>query len=463
MSERPALAVALDLGSTRLKLAALDADGGLRVLEALDAPRVREVGLQCEFDAEELHAATEVLLGRALAECGPGAALGVASQRSSFAVWNGADASLVRPQVISWRDRRALAWCERQASRAGWIEALTGLRLSPHYLGPKLAHLAGEGLFAQHAGEDLRIGTLESFLAARRRPHGERHVTDASMAARTLLFDPRRGEWSREALEWVGAPRSALADVTGTHGRALELGGGLVLRASISDQASAFLASARPGGGELLVNLGTGGFVLRESATFAPLQGYLCGPLLASKSCAPRFALEGTINAGAAVLAGLPGPTPPPSESDPTPELYCAPDVDGIGAPHWRAGLTTTYSRDAASISPSDRRRAFLEGLCFRVREIADDLDPDRRARVALAGGLSNEPFVAPALAAVLGREVERLEEGEATLLGVARLAAGLDPFANPARASVAPAGAWLREKYARWRAWRDAWLSGAR
>jgi glycerol kinase len=451
-------ALALDVGSTRLKLAALDEAGALSVISSEAAPQVREDGLECDFDAEELDAAIARLFDSAGAPTTPPLPLGLACQRSSFLAWDGeSGAPLTR--AISWRDRRAQPWCDEQRSRAAWYEGFSGLRLSPHYLGPKLAVLARAGFFREHAGRDVRVGTLDSFLIARRRPRAERHTIDASMAARTLLFDVRAGDWSAEALEHVGVPRRVLPDLRASCGRDELLSSSQRVSAALSDQAAAFLAVAAPGAEDVLVNLGTGGFVLREVERFEPRAGYLCGPLLASAGAPTRWALEGTLNAGATGLEAIGGGGEPPQAHDATPDLFCAPE-NGVGAPHWRAELAPAYSRDVSALSPATRRRAFLEGLVFRVLELVDALDPARRAHIRLSGGVARDPFVAPALASLLGRDLEQLDDHESTLLGAARLAAGLAPYADPRRRRVSPSGGdWLRAKYERWLEWRADYL----
>jgi glycerol kinase len=147
-------------------------------------------------------------------------------------------------------------------------------------------------------------------------------------------------------------------------------------------------------------------------------------------------------------------------ESNPTPDAFCIPDSAGIGAPHWRADLGPVFSSRALALAPAERRRVVLEGIVFRVCEIVDGLgQPSPIERLLLAGGLAHEPFLGPALAAASGRPVARLAEEEATLLGAARLAAGL-PFSAPASRPVAPAGAYLAAKYRRWRAWRGTVLA---
>jgi glycerol kinase len=440
------LAAALDLGSTRVKLAVLREGGALEVLGSEPFPSRELDSLRTEIDVLELQRIAE----RLLALAPPDLPLGIASQRSSFVVFDRKTALPLAP-ALSWRDRRAAAWCEAHPELDRLARERCGLLLSPHYAAPKLATLleADAELRVRCSGGDALFGTLETFLLSRWSSSRE-HATDATMAARTLLYDPAAQRWDPESLASFGVPASMLPNVLATSGRSHEFQGGRRLTATISDQASGLLAVARPD--EMLVNLGTGAFVLRATSEFAPRPGYLCGPTCASAS-RRSFALEGTINGGAAVLDRLGATCGELAES---PDLFCMPDDNGWGAPHWLPRRGLEFSRTDAT--PAERRRAWLEGLVFRVTEIAEAIG-DASSRVLVSGGLSREPFVAPALASVLARPVELLDESESTLLGVARLAAGLEPRAAIPRCRVEPVKslASLRSKFELWRAWLRA------
>jgi len=232
-------ALALDLGTTRVKLGVLRDDGALELLEERDAPPPRGAGALREVDALAYAAVVESALGAFAAP--RGTRFGLASQRSSFLVW-GADDLVPRTPLVSWQDRRAAAWCAAHASLAPRVAELTGLPLSPHYLGPKLAVLLDERpeLRAGLADASLRVGTLETWLVAR---WGGRLETDLSMAARTLLVDVAAGDWSDELLGLFGIPGDALASVEDSAPRTLELENGLVLAASLADQGAGLIAA----------------------------------------------------------------------------------------------------------------------------------------------------------------------------------------------------------------------------
>lgn len=451
-------ALAIDLGSTNFKLAALDAGGRLSGIVAVPAPRMRGDGLIREIDAAHFDACLEPLW-KALPDNAADGPLGLVCQRSTFVIWDRTSGHALTP-VVSWQDRRAADWCGRHSGADALLRARAGLLLSPHYAGPKLATMlaADSGLADRmHAGDAL-FGNLDAWLAWRW-SGGAVHRTDLTMAARTAMVDIDTGAWSNELLDLFGVPRMALPEIVATDARPVDLTNGLNLTASIADQASGALVALDPTGDSILVNLGTGGFVLRSVPDAAiRVPGYLTAPILASQRHGDRYVLEGTINgAGPAVDAFGSGPTLVP-KSDPCPGGFAIPDMDGIGAPHWRADFGLTLSPAAEALARAgDRRRVVVEGLLFRIAEILADIGQGSRAgNVYLSGGLARAPSIAPSLAVLLGRPVQVLDEPESTLLGVARLALGLEPFAAPETARVEPseAGAYLPEKFERWKAW---------
>jgi glycerol kinase len=458
MSDSTAIAVGLDLGSTAIKAGVLDSGERLRDVRSIPAPALRGSGPIREGDACAYASAVHGLV-REMAKTVPrGTPLGMATQRSSFTVWDRRDARPQQP-LISWQDRRAADWCDRHRAIEPEIVRRTGLLLSAHYVGPKLAALQerdeeyARALRAEHGA----LGTLETLLVYRWSA-GRRHETDVTVAARTLMLDLARNAWSPELLGHFGVPERVLPTVVPTTRARLPLECGLALAATLSDQASAALAVFDPRRDTALVNLGTGAFVLRP-AERADLRipGYLLAPIFGAADGSCRYALEGTVNgAGPAVDACGPGPTELP-ESDPSPESFAVPDRSGLGSPYWRPEIGLTLSPAAERLSQEGQRRVVLEGVLFRVRQILDDLSVDSRPeRIVAGGGLTRDPAVGPALAALLERPVDLLLERESGLLGASRLAAGLPPYAHSPTRTVPPGphGRYLPKKYPAWKNW---------
>ena len=313
----PPAAIALDLGSTRFKLGSLDAEGNLEVVSTAPAPELKGGGLIREGQPEEfLRIATE-LIDQAAARW-PGHSLGLVSQRSTFTVWHPQSGQPLAP-MISWQDRGAANWCDAHVDLRESIARESGLLLSPHYLGPKLAALQQSHPEVRHAlqQDGARIGTLDAWLMWHWNQKN-RHQTDLTMAARTALVDIELGAWSPRLCQLFDVPLAALPEIRPSNSQSLILDNGLRLNASIADQASGAIAVLDPHEDVALVNFGTGAFVLSPQANARTRKaGYLTAPILSTAGESTRFVLEGTINgAGPALDKFHSGPTVLPTEDD---------------------------------------------------------------------------------------------------------------------------------------------------
>ncbi|MEE9270619.1 MAG: FGGY family carbohydrate kinase [Candidatus Krumholzibacteria bacterium] len=463
-----ARAAAIDLGSTRIKSGVLDATDELVDIRDTPAPPLAGDGLIRECEPAAYMEAASRLLAETLSHLPEDVPVGIASQRSSFLLWNAESGQPVTP-MISWQDRRAHEWCLAHARHNENLVTDTGLFLSPHYAAPKLAFLlTGDKALRQaaRAGE-LRFGTLETYLVWRLTA-GRVHVTDLTMAARTLLADPRSGRWSPRWLEAFGVAESLLPRIVPTWGRQDVLADGGVVTATVTDQAAGVIAllATEPGTGgrpDVLVNLGTGGFVTiptGDEMTFA--EGYLSGPLISGPDGEVQYTIEGTVNGIGATLSQAPPGELDSTAVDPSPGVFCSPDSSGLGAPYWRADVPFVLSRPDATLGALERRRVILEGIVFRIAGIIKALCGGAQPRsIVLSGGLLSERFIPQALASCLQHPVYVVDNKESTLLGAARLAAG-EPHASPEvhQTPVEPESAsYLPAKFPQWRVWMDDML----
>ncbi len=455
------MGIGLDLGSTGIKAARLGADGCLTHLLSVPAPALEGDDPIRQCDAGEYIQKAEYLLEQILENCSRHVPVGLSSQRSSFLLWERSSGRPVTP-LISWQDRRAADWCKRHLS--GWksLAARTGLPLSPHYAGPKLAQLLSTDTRINDAarGGSLCFGTLDTYLIWQL-TKGCIHQTDLSMGARTAMMDIRRGQWDPTLLEFFGIPPALLPDIAPGHGLSVSLPGGGRLAASCADQAASLVAAQAAVPSAMTVNLGTGGFVMVSTGTtVAHPRGYLRAPVSQSPQGNIEYALEGTINAIGPALACYAGPSPELSSDDPAPELFCLPDNAGIGAPYWQADRNLTFSKKHRNFSNKLLKRAVMEGIIFRVCRMALDFKRHTHfSGMVVSGGLSAEPFVVQGLAACSGLKVVQCEEKETSLWGAAA-----NVFQNdlpaPAVKTVIPAGlegGYLSAKFKRWCRWIDS------
>lgn len=206
-------AIALDLGTTSIKAGLLDRHGTLTHFASHPAPKISAGGGRYESDPLAYAAIADQALSECLARADGGGTLGLCSQRSSFLIWEQGSGKPVTP-LISWQDNRGAASCAALRAHESSIRALTGLPLTPYYFAPKLSVMLHDNpdWRARLERGELLAGTLDSFMIWRW-TGGRRFVTDASMAARTLLTDIRRQQWSPQLCELFGIPVNILPQI----------------------------------------------------------------------------------------------------------------------------------------------------------------------------------------------------------------------------------------------------------
>ena len=458
-------AIALDLGTTAIKAGLLDQDGALGNIVARPAPKIMVNGGRYESDALAYAATAEQVLNECIAQAGGCATLGLCSQRSSFLIWEQASGQPLTP-LISWQDNRGVASCVVLRAHEKYIRSLTGLPLTPYYFAPKLHSVLQDnpGWRARLERGDFRVGTLDTFLIWRW-TGGRYFVTDASMAARTLLMDIRQQQWSPQLCALSGIHMGILPEIKPSAGLNLQLNNGLVLQASVGDQSAALIASMGEGCGEALVNLGTGGFVVRYlSDKITATDGYLWTLVYQDHAQHAHFAIEGTLNSIAAALA--PYPVGDCTIEDlAVDDIFCVAEPSGLGAPYFRGDIGIRFSQPVENLSQRRIASLLLEAIIFRVARILEEFHRECAIeRVYLSGGLSELQCLQQGIARCVPFEVYRLQQSESSLQGAALLAAGMTcPKKGPIkseRISIAGDTQALQQKYRRWKVWLDDLLA---
>jgi len=468
-------AIALDLGTTSIKAGLLDGDGALSNIVAKTAPKITVNGGCYESDALAYLKYAEQALGECLAQAKECKSLGLCSQRSSFLLWEQATGQPLTP-LISWQDNRGAASCEALLAQGSLVRNLTGLPLTPYYFAPKLRILLQDNpeWLARLERGKLLVGTLDTFLIWRW-TGGKHHITDASMAARTLLMDIRQQQWSPALCDIFGIPAHILPRIKSSAEMNLRLDNGLVLQASVGDQSAALFASIEEDRAEALINLGTGCFVVRylpgEKITSG---GYLHTLVYQDSAQHAHFAIEGTLNSIAAALAPYPvGECR--IEDLAADDIFCLAEPSGLGAPYFvnrrfasclpdphHKDLGIQFSQSVEHLTPLRIAGLLLEAVIFRVARILEDFHRESAIeRVYLSGGLSELTCLQQGIAQCAPLDVYRLSQAESSLHGAALLAAGMAPACKREgeRIEVARNTHALSEKYRRWKKWLDVLL----
>jgi glycerol kinase len=437
-----ALTLALDQGTHSTRAALYDGQGRMVALAR------RPVSLQVRSRAEveqspveirdSLHAVMdEILRQSGVAGARIGAA-GLATQRSSVLAWEARSGRPLSP-VLGWQDTRTAADLEAFARHEDAIRERTGLRLSPHYGAGKLQWLLRHDTAVAAAREQgrLAIGPLAGFLL-HHLVRGTREMVDHANASRTLLWNLEDRDWDPWLLDLFAIPREALPDclpILADYG--VTRYGNIPLTAVNGDQTAALYAQGTPERDTLLVNTGTGAFVLLPTgAQQLPVPRLLRGLSRSDARTADHY-LEGTVNGAAAALdwmaaqyriADWPAQLAGWLDRVETPPVFLN-SIGGLGAPWWRNGPEPAFLSDngGAEIGPAQALVAVIESIVFLIQaniELLCKQNP-RVQRLRIAGGLAPIDGLCRKLANLSGLAVERYRAVEATLRGIAWLAAG--------------------------------------
>ncbi|HEX7969932.1 MAG TPA: glycerol kinase GlpK, partial [Stellaceae bacterium] len=443
----PAYILAIDQGTTSTRAMIFDAGGKPRTQAQRELTQHYPRPGWVEHDAEEIWQATLDTCRAVLAEgkMRPAdvAAIGITNQRETTVVW---ERKTGRPiaRAIVWQDRRTAQRCaELTAARhSELVRARTGLVIDPYFSATKIAWLLDNTEGARAAAErgDLAFGTVDCFLLWRL-TGGAVHATDATNAARTLLFNIHRQDWDDELLALFGVPRALLPEVRdnagdfgGTASRLF--GAPIAIAGMAGDQQAATIGQACFAPGMIKSTYGTGCFaVLNTGAEALASRHRLLTTLAYRLEGKPTYAIEGSIFvAGAAVqwlrdglglIARADQSADLARAADPARRVYVVPAFTGLGAPYWDADARGAIFGLTRDVGRAELVRATLEASCYQTRDLIEAMRADGAAPASLRvdGGMVVNDWFAQCLADTLGLPVERPRFTETTVLGAAALA----------------------------------------
>ena len=400
-----------------------------------------------EHDPREIWTVTQALAGEALRDAGvrPGelAAVGIANQRETVCVWDPATGEPLHNAIV-WQDRRTSARCEelRAAGHEPLVRERTGLVLDPYFSATKIAWLLEHVPGLRERAQDGRavFGTIDSWLIFKLT--GE-HLTDASNASRTLLYDIGAGRWDPELLELFGVPAQALAEVRPSAGilgetRSAALHGHAVPVAGVAgDQQAALFGQACVDPGMAKTTFGTGSFVLLHAGFTVPEPGPGLLATVASEIGQGRaYALEASIFVTGAAVQWLRDELQIIERAEDTAALagsldgndgvYFVPALTGLGSPHWDPDARGTIVGLTRGTGRTHLARATLEAIAYQTLDAVRAMEAasvQPLSELRADGGASANDWLMQFQADVLGSPVVLGETAESTALGAAYLA----------------------------------------
>lgn len=441
--------LAIDQGTTSSRAIVFDA--GLKVVASAqeEFPQHFPQSGWVEHDPSDLWATvaatTRAALEKAGLAAGDIACIGITNQRETTVVWDRDTGEPVYNAIV-WQDRRTASICARLAEQglAPMVTQRTGLLLDPYFSGTKVAWILDNAPGARGRAEqgELAFGTVDSWLIWKL-TGGVVHATDATNAARTMLYNIDRGEWDVDLCRALGVPMSMLPQVRDSADdfgltRPDLFGRAIPIRGVAGDQQAATVGQACFQPGMLKATYGTGCFaLLNTGATRVASQNRLLTTIAYQLKGKPTYALEGSIFIAGAVVQWLrdglkviraAGETQALADAaDPAQDLVLVPAFTGLGAPYWRPDCRGAVFGLTRNSGPAELAKAALESVGFQTRDLWAAMQADwtggAQAVLRVDGGMTASDWTMQFLSDILGAPVDRPKVTETTALGAAWLA----------------------------------------
>lgn len=433
--------LSIDQGTTSSRTLVFSQGGKILFSAQEEFPQIYPRDGWVEHDPEQIWATVFSTLKKAYAFTKDAdlhvAAIGITNQRETTLVWDRATGKAVYNAIV-WQDRRTAGICRELETRfpAQDLQAKTGLLHDPYFSGSKMAWILDHVDGARD--RDLAFGTVDSFLIWRL-TEGARHVTDATNASRTNLFDIHRQDWDAELLELFNVPRSGLPEVLDSaadFGICTLLGEDIPITGVAGDQQAAAIGQACFKPGDIKSTYGTGCFVILNTGTTAVTsKNRLLTTVGYRLNGETTYALEGSIfMAGASVqwlrdemkLVDKSSETEAVCAAlDSTNGVYLVPAFTGLGAPYWAPdarGAVFGMTRDTGR---EELIRATVESVVYQTHDLFDAMAKDgvEPETLRVDGGMSANSWMCGYLADILNIPVQRPSILETTALGAAYLA----------------------------------------
>lgn len=442
-----AFILALDEGTTSARAIVFDEQGAIRSLAQREFEQLFPQSGWVEHNPHEIWTAQQAVATEALEKAGLTtrdiAAIGITNQRETAVIWDRATGEPIYNAIV-WQDRRTAGLCDA-LSAAGHLDLVrerTGLVIDAYFSGSKVAWLLENvpGARAKAERGELAFGTIDTWLIWQL-TGGRVHVTDATNASRTMLWNIHTRQWDDDLLRVLNIPRSLLPEVRGSSGTVAEAVtpglSGLPIAGIAGDQQAALFGQLCLQPGQTKNTYGTGCFMLQTTGDQAVAsKNRLLTTVAWQLGDKLTYALEGGVFIGGAVVQWLRdglGLIRSSSEVEAlarrVPDsggVYVVPAFAGLGAPHWDpyargAIVGITRGTGAAHVA-----RAALDSIAYQVADLIDAMQLDTGfalPELRVDGGAASNDLLLQFQADLLGVPVLRPAVTETTALGAAYLA----------------------------------------
>ena len=369
--------------------------------------------------------------------------IGITNQRETTILWNKKTGKPIYNAIV-WQDRRTQEFCKslKNKNYENIFRKKTGLFIDPYFSATKIKWILDNVKVSKKLlkTNNLLFGTVDTFLIWKL-TKGKQHLTEATNASRTMLFNINNNKWDNEILQKLKIPKNILPEVKNSadnFGKTDKrvTGKEIPISAVLGDQQAAAVGQTCFEKGSIKSTYGTGAFIIMNTGSKKiNSKNKLLTTICYRLNNKTTYALEGSIFiAGAGVqwlrdkikLINNAYETEKIAKSTKTNnEVYVVPAFSGIGAPYWRPdarGLITGLTRD------SDWKtlvRATVESVAYQSNDLFYSMNKDglKPRIVKIDGGMVANNWFSQFLANIINLKVVRPKILETTALGAAMLA----------------------------------------
>ena len=439
--------IAIDQGTTSSRAILFDENGTILAQRSAEFPQHFPADGWVEHDPEDIWQTTinvtTAMVAEARSRDSSPTAIGITNQRETAVIWDRATGKPIHNAIV-WQDRRTADICAAMKNAGNEDMVTEKDRTAPRSLLHRHQILLildqVEGARDRAAAGKLCFGTVDSFLIWRL-THGKMHVTDATNASRTSLYNIHENNWDDDLLELFDVPRSGLPQVMDCAAEfgitdAGLFGVELPIRGVAGDQQAAAIGQCCFEPGALKSTYGTGCFVIINTGEKAlASKNKLLTTINYRLRGKTTYALEGSIFVSGAIVQWLrdglkiiesAGQTEPVASKQPGNNgVYMVPALTGLGAPHWAPNARGAIYGITRDTGPADFVRAALESVAYQTNDLFTAIAGDgiSVSVVRVDGGMTENDWLMQFLADILNLQVERPVVRETTALGVAMLA----------------------------------------
>ena len=438
--------LSIDQGTTSTRSMIFDSDFKIISADQMEFKQYFPKDGCVEHDPLEImntiHQTVKIAISKSSVELKDIASIGITNQRETVVLWNKKTGKPIYNAIV-WQDRRTAGYCNKlkEQGLSDKILKTTGLVIDSYFSATKVKWLLDNISGARELAKkgELLFGTIDTWIIWNL-TQGENHVTDATNASRTMIFDIKKNSWCSELLSLFDIPNNILPQVKNCaddFGSTTAFGEKIPIGGVAGDQQAAAIGQACLNPGSVKSTYGTGCFMIMNTGTELKFSSNKLLSTIAYRiNNQTYYALEGSIFiAGAAVqwlrdslkLIADAGETDHLyNQADSSQKIYLVPAFSGLGAPYWDGEARGSMFGLTRNTGIPEMVKAAIDSVAYQTKDLLLAMEKDSDMKISVirvdGGMVNNESFV-QFLSSLLQINIDRPTIIETTALGAAYLA----------------------------------------